>query len=160
MIVKSERSSTLTRFQSHLGPGDDDDDGDDENAGDEESDGDDASDDDDDVDGDDENDGDDESDGDDDDDADDADADDADADGPDNEGNAPGSPRPPPDLPERARHEALDHGAAVVVQQVHLVDDEQLDELRQRHVTSALARHHIPLLRSRHQHLAANNNHQ
>mmetsp|Transcript_6096 Transcript_6096/g.18586 ORF Transcript_6096/g.18586 Transcript_6096/m.18586 type:complete len:495 (+) Transcript_6096:2793-4277(+) len=54
--------------------------------------------------------------------------------------------------PQRARHQALDHRAAVLVQQVHLVDDEQAHQRGQRPVR-ALARDHVPLLGRGHDHV-------
>ena len=55
-------------------------------------------------------------------------------------------------LPVRARYERLNHRAALVVQQVHLVYDEQPQRRRHAHLP-ALARDHVPLLRRRHDHV-------
>ena len=52
------------------------------------------------------------------------------------------------DEAQRARDERLDDGAAVVVEQVHLVDDEQADGGDEG--VGALARRHVPLLGRRH----------
>mmetsp|Transcript_6965 Transcript_6965/g.17862 ORF Transcript_6965/g.17862 Transcript_6965/m.17862 type:complete len:257 (+) Transcript_6965:487-1257(+) len=56
------------------------------------------------------------------------------------------------DLAQRARHQHLDHSAAVVIEQVHLVNDEQPHKRGHGHV-SALSRDDVPLLRCGHDHL-------
>ena len=56
------------------------------------------------------------------------------------------------DLPLRARHQGLYHGTSLVIQKVHLVDDEQADQCRRAHVPP-LARDDVPLFRRRDNHL-------
>jgi hypothetical protein len=56
------------------------------------------------------------------------------------------------DLAEDARDDGLEHRAALVVQQVDLVDDHEPHELRVR-ALARLSRHDVPLLRRRHQQL-------
>lgn len=56
-------------------------------------------------------------------------------------------------LPQRPGHQTLQDGSSVLMQQVHLIQDKQANNLGQSHISHTFPRHHIPLLRSSHQHL-------
>lgn len=59
-------------------------------------------------------------------------------------------------LSDSPGHQTLQHWSSVFMEQVNFIQDQEANDLRQRHVTDALPGHHVPLLWSRHQHLETN----